>query len=207
MTRAQTDAPADAPRPRKRMGRPSLKEREGGADAATRLLQAGTAEFVERGYDGTSTNRIAERAGFAPQTFYRWYSDKLAVFMAVHTAWAEAELAQLEALLTEPSADARYLAEVCVESQRSFLVFLRSLERLAQDVPTVRKARAEARAARIDRIRACRPELSREQVATLLVTLDLLCNALAEGVFADLGLDGREALAQVASIICQLRSR
>lgn len=199
-------APAQPERARKRMGRPP-KDREAGDDAATRLLQAATAEFVERGFDGTSTNRIAERAGFAPQTFYRWYGDKLAVFMAVHEAWAEAEMAQLEALLTDADAEALHLAEVCVQSRRSFLVFLRSVERLAQDVPAVREARARARAARIARIRSWHPALALGEVATRLVTMDHLCTALAEGEFTDLGLEGREALAQVASIVAELRAR
>jgi AcrR family transcriptional regulator len=199
-----TEGASAAPVARKRMGRPPMSERAGGPDAATRLLQAATAEFVERGFDGTSTNRIAERAGFAPQTFYRWYSDKLAVFLAVHAAWAEAELAQLEALLTEPG-EALYLAEVCVESQRSFLTFMRSRERLAQDVPEVREVRARARAARLDAVCKRQPHLTREEAAARLVAFEHLCLALAEGEFDELGLRGSEALAQVAVLIALLR--
>ena len=41
------------------------------------------AEFIESGYAGTDTNRIARRAGFAPQTFYRWFADKTAILRAV----------------------------------------------------------------------------------------------------------------------------
>jgi AcrR family transcriptional regulator len=190
----------------KRMGRPSRQDMQSGPDAATRLLHAATAEFVEHGFDGTSTNRIAERANFAPQTFYRWYADKQAIFIAVHAAWAEAEMAQLDAMLSEPAPSA-HLAEAMVENHRSFLVFMRSLQRLAQDQPALRQARAQARRARIDRIRARRPDLGDEHVAALLIGMDHLCEALAEGEFADLGLAGSEACAQLAGLIDQIRPR
>jgi AcrR family transcriptional regulator len=39
------------------------------------LIAAAAAEFNEFGFSGTDTNRIARRAGYAPQTFYRWFKD------------------------------------------------------------------------------------------------------------------------------------
>lgn len=193
------------PAPPKRLGRPSRKDMLSRPDAATRLLHAATAEFVEHGFDGTSTNRIAERAGFAPQTFYRWYDDKLAIFIAVHNAWAEAELAQLEAMMSERAPSA-HLAEAMIENHRSFLVFMRSLQRLAHDTPVLRQARAQARRARMARVQLHRPGLCDEQIAALLIGMDHLCEALAEGEFADLGLSGHEACAQLANLIDQIRS-
>jgi AcrR family transcriptional regulator len=200
----EADATEPSPRPRKRMGRPSRQDVLAGLDASTLLLHAATAEFVEHGYDGTSTNRISERAGFAPQTFYRWYKDKLEVFIAVHKAWAEAEMAQLEAMLTE-AADNLHLAEACVESHRSLLTFQRSLRRLRQDSAPVRQACAHTRQAQIERIRLKLPTLSAERVASLLIGIEHLCEALAEGEFDDLGLAGTDAYASLASMIGQLR--
>lgn len=188
----------------RRMGRPSRQDMQQGLDATTRLLHAATAEFVEHGYEGTSTNRIAERADYAPQTFYRWYPDKLAVFIAVHAAWAEGEMAQLEAMLSEPAAS-MHLAEALVENHRSFLVFSRSVQRLAQDKSEVRQARAKARLARMARVRSLKPELSDEHIASLLITMDHLCEALAEGEFTDLGLSGDEAFRHLSHLIDQLR--
>lgn len=199
-----SEAPPTPPRPRKRMGRPSRDDVLAGQDAPTLLLHAATAEFVEHGYDGTSTNRISERAGFAPQTFYRWYKDKLDIFVAVYKAWAEAEMAQLEAMLTEDSSG-RHLAETCVESHRSFLTFLRSLRRLQQDADAVRQACAQSRLAQIRRIQDRMPALAAEQVAALLIGMAHLCEALAEGEFSDLGLSGEQAYAQLADMIDQLR--
>jgi AcrR family transcriptional regulator len=203
---SQDGAAAATPRPRKRMGRPSRDEVLAGQDAPTLLLHAATAEFVEHGYEGTSTNRISERAGFAPQTFYRWYKDKLAVFIAVHQAWAEGEMAELDAMLTEATGSP-HLAEVFVESHRSFLTFQRSLKRLAQDMPTVRQAAAQTRLMQIQRIQARQPQLSQEKVAAVLICMNHLCEALAEGEFSDLGLSGEHAYAQLADLIEQLRPR
>ena len=49
-----------------------------------RLIAAAAAEFREAGFAGTDSNRIARRAGFAPQTFYRWFKDKTEIFIAVY---------------------------------------------------------------------------------------------------------------------------
>ncbi len=190
--------------PRKRMGRPPRQARGDGPDAGTLLLQAATAEFVAHGFEGTSTNRIAERAGFAPQTFYRWYADKLAVFQAVLNAWAEAELSQLQALLDE-TGPSLHAAEACVASQHTFLIFLRSVQRLAQEHPAVRTTRAAIRQQRMALIQARHPQWAAEEVAHRLIVLDHLCQALAEGEFTDLGLRGDAAYAQLAALIDGLR--
>jgi AcrR family transcriptional regulator len=203
---SQDNTADPAGRPRKRMGRPTREDVLAGQDAPTLLLHAATAEFVEHGYDGTSTNRISERAGFAPQTFYRWYKDKLAIFMAVHEAWAEAEMAELDAMLTE-STPSSHLAEVVVESHRSFLTFQRSLKRLAQDIPEVRQAVAKARLMQIQRIRSRHAQLNDEQIATHLIGMHHCCEALAEGEFSDLGLNGEQAYAHLTALIEQLRPR
>jgi AcrR family transcriptional regulator len=199
------DTPS-SPAPRKRLGRPSKHDMQAGPDARTLLLHAASAEFVELGYTGTSTNRISQRAGFAPQTFYRWYKDKLHVFIEVFQAWAEAELAQLEAMLTEANSSLQ-IAEACVESHRSFLVFHRSLRLLAQDSPEIRQARAHSRQAQIQRILPKQPGLTPEDAAALLIGIEHLCEALAEGEFTDLGLQGSQAYAQLALLIEQLRPR
>src|SRR5580692_1296371 len=66
------------------------------AATAVALLDAAEAEFNVRGFEGTDTNRIARAAGFAPQTFYRHFEDKRAVFLAVYERWWKGESAALE---------------------------------------------------------------------------------------------------------------
>lgn len=71
--------PADcAPTPpRRRRGR-----RPGGVDTRAQLLAAARAEFAERGYEGATVRRIAERAGVDPAMVNHWFGSKDALFTA-----------------------------------------------------------------------------------------------------------------------------
>jgi AcrR family transcriptional regulator len=48
-----------------------------------RLKEAATVEFAERGPDGTTMARIAERAGINKERLYKYFGDKRALFEAV----------------------------------------------------------------------------------------------------------------------------
>ncbi|HXV93423.1 MAG TPA: TetR family transcriptional regulator [Pseudonocardia sp.] len=65
-----------APRARRRGRRPA------GADTRAQLLAAARAEFAERGYDGATVRRIAERAGVDPAMVNHWFGGKEALFTA-----------------------------------------------------------------------------------------------------------------------------
>jgi AcrR family transcriptional regulator len=49
----------------------------------SRILDAALALFSEKGFHGTNTKEIAAAASVATGTFYRYFKDKKAVFMAV----------------------------------------------------------------------------------------------------------------------------
>ena len=66
-----------ATRPERRRGR-----RPGGADTRAQLLDAARAEFAERGYEGATVRRIAERAGVDPAMVNHWFGGKDALFTA-----------------------------------------------------------------------------------------------------------------------------
>ncbi len=66
-----------ATRPERRRGR-----RPGGADTRAQLLAAARAEFAERGYEGATVRRIAERAGVDPAMVNHWFGGKDALFTA-----------------------------------------------------------------------------------------------------------------------------
>lgn len=199
-----SDAPE--PSPRRRTGRPSKKEAAAGPDAKTVLLQAAGAEFVEFGYEHTTTNRIAHRAGFAPQTFYRWYKDKLEIFIQVYQAWTDAELSLLDAMLTEQTSDLQ-IAEAFVANHRSFALFKRSLLQLAATTPEVKQARAASRLKQVEQVKRWNPCMQdAEGIAAVLMAAEQLCQSLAEGEFEDMGLTGRDAYKQLTSLIGRLRS-
>lgn len=48
-----------------------------------RILDAGRAVLLERGYEGASTNRVAEAAGISPGSLYQYFPDKDAVLAEV----------------------------------------------------------------------------------------------------------------------------
>src|SRR5437773_2567812 len=100
--------------------KPRRKSRKPGTEGTTPqlLLRAASAEFAQRGFAGTDSNRIARRAGFAPQTFYRWYRDKIDIFMRVYEAWVAEEL-QTIAALNAADAPAEQLADAMVSHHKA----------------------------------------------------------------------------------------
>lgn len=70
-------APDPAAVPRRRRGR-----RSGGQDTRAGLLEAARAEFAERGFDGATVRRIAERAGVDPAMVNHWFGGKEKLFVA-----------------------------------------------------------------------------------------------------------------------------
>ncbi|MFP5072904.1 TetR family transcriptional regulator [Pseudonocardia nantongensis] len=70
-------SPSSEDPPRRRRGR-----RAGGADTRAGLLAAARAEFAERGFDGATVRRIAERAGVDPAMVNHWFGGKEALFTA-----------------------------------------------------------------------------------------------------------------------------
>ena len=63
-----------------------------------RLLDAATVEFAERGPDGTTMARIADRAGINKERLYNYFGDKQALFQTVLSA----ELEKLAASVGQP---------------------------------------------------------------------------------------------------------
>ena len=76
---------------------PSRAERK-----ATEILEAATAVFREEGYDTTSMDRIAERAGASKRTVYNHFGSKEALFQAV-VADSMEKMAALKAVVWDPS--------------------------------------------------------------------------------------------------------
>jgi AcrR family transcriptional regulator len=166
-----------------------------------RLIAAASEEFRRRGYSGTDTNRIARRAGFAPQTFYRWFRDKTQIFLAVYRAWEEEERAVLARLMSANAPSSQVVAAI-LKHHRVYRIFRRSLRQLTLEDPTVRKARAQSRTRQIERIRASMGAAARDfsEVATLLLQIERLCDGIADDEFADLGVDQRVPRAAIAEL-------
>src|SRR5699024_6478912 len=77
------------------------------SDTRARTVAAAYELFEERGYDGTSVDDIAERAGIGRSTFFRMFGSKDDVIFPEH----EALLARMEARLAGAvSTETRYVA-------------------------------------------------------------------------------------------------
>lgn len=176
--------------------------------AATKaaLVDAAEAEFNAHGFEGTDTNRIARAAGFAPQTFYRHFEDKRAVFLAVYERWWKGESAALEKSAQESPANMEAAARVALAFHTKWRGFRRALRHLAIVDPKVRAARAAARRAQIARIRAFAGNDGRsdQDLIAALLKAERLTDAAAEGELADLGLTPAAAKALVIAAVAEL---
>jgi AcrR family transcriptional regulator len=171
-----------------------------------RLVAAAAAEFREHGFAGTDSNKIARRASFAPQTFYRWFKDKTAIFIAVYRAWEDEERRVIADLIAAGAGDGA-IVEAGIAHHRAYLIFRRSLRALAIDEPQVRAARAESRRRQIAQIVAWAGEgaQTEDRIAVRLLELERLSDAVAEGELADLGFGDAAARTQLAAIVAELR--
>src|SRR3954471_8340712 len=91
-----------------------------------KLVEAAAEAFNAAGYFGTDTNRIARAAGFAPQTFYRHFKDKLAVFIAVYDDWRETERIAVRTAAGSPDPDLA-IAQAALDHHTRWTGFRRSL--------------------------------------------------------------------------------
>jgi AcrR family transcriptional regulator len=184
--------------------KPSTSLVSSDAVKATRglLIEAAGAEFNAFGYFGTDTNRIARRAQFAPQTFYRHFVDKLDVFLAVYDRWQTDEaLAIATALRGQPRGNRpKAAAEVIIRHHRDWAVFRRSLRLLAVDHPKVRLARTNGRKKQIAQLAALPGNLGRNPsvIAAAIFLIERLCDALADDEVADLGYSESDWADQIA---------
>lgn len=170
-------------------------------ETRAKLLAAAQAEFNTRGFDGTDTNRIARRAGYAPQTFYRHFPDKTAIFLAVYDAWWRAESA---ALAQSNARTARQAARVALDFHTRWRVFRRSLRHLAIVDAKVRNARTLARKEQIARWKKAGSRSPNGELAAALLTAERLLDAAAEGELADLGLKPAAVLALASAAMAAL---
>ena len=158
------------------------------------LVEAAGREFNSAGYHGTNTNKIALAAGFAPQTFYRHFEDKIDIFLAVYEAWQASERHAIARALRSDASEAA-MAKAILAHHIEWRVFRASLRLLATDEPRVRLARAASRERQIEAMaRANNDQIDRIEAASALFSTERLCDAVADGEFEDLGIKSRDVV-------------
>ena len=156
-----------------------------------KLLDAAEAEFNAEGFHATDTNRIARHAGYAPQTFYRHYQDKIAIFLAVYERWWKSESDAIGAIFrTRGPANLGKVADTMIGFHVKWRGFRRSLRHLSVEDARVRAARTKARKTQTASFKALIPNTRRSdaEIYASLLVFERLCDAAAEGEFADMGL-------------------
>jgi len=189
---------------RARRRRVAVRGERGAARPA--LLEAARAEFDEVGYEGTDTNRIARRAGYAPQTFYRHFSDKTAIFVETYRRWLDDEWTDLE---KAHGTGAEGAARILLEHHARHREFRRSLRRLTTTDDSVRAARAESRRHQLELVGSedAARERTRDRLVriALLFSIERIADAAADGELADLGVSREDQARLLAEVIRRLR--
>lgn len=176
-------------------------------DTRARLIAAAATEFNTRGFSGTDTNRIARAAGFAPQTFYRHFADKTAIFIRVYEQWQHDEREKIAIAMRAASADEsrdHAIARSLLDAHGDWAVFRRSLRLIALEDDRVRAVRAASRRAQLATLGITGPERWAQAVAALLM-IERLCDAAADAEIDDLGIGRAEWIAIVATALAALR--
>lgn len=163
-------------------------------------------EFIEHGFAGTDTNRIARRAGFAPQTFYRWFTDKKAILTSVLDVWLEAERDTWWAVMNDTTLPPELLVDACIDNMRPFLTFRQHLRSVLLNDPALNDQHAQSRRRLIMNLAG--EDLNPERLAamaSLLCQADALMEVLARGDLTSMGLSDTPGRADLTRLLQRLR--
>ncbi|MGD8385940.1 MAG: TetR/AcrR family transcriptional regulator [Desulfobacteraceae bacterium] len=78
------------------------KKKQIGPDASERLMEAATTLFAERGFAGTTVQKIADRAGVTKPVLYYYFQSKAGIFRAILDSAGAMQLDLLEEVADAP---------------------------------------------------------------------------------------------------------
>jgi AcrR family transcriptional regulator len=172
--------------------------------ARARILECAQRIFYRDGYFATNSNAIAREAGYAPGTFYTHFANKLEVFLAVYEVWVADEWRTIGAAMRS-SAAARFESVIAriVAHHRQSSVMRRSLRALAALEPAARNAQNALRKQQISWLQElCLaegwPRPSGAVCVIVIVALERVLDAIAEGDVQTLGVDEHAARSELA---------
>ena len=169
-------------------------------------MEAAGKLFNSVGYFGTDSNRIAREAGYAPGTFYVHFADKREIFLEVYRGWVSSEWQAIAAAIApEKGATAQSLriAQAVLRHHREWRMFRKSLRALTVTDERVHQARVAQRARQIaqtsELLRARGVTQTPARIYANLLLFEILCDAVADGDTATLGLKERDILVRLAA--------
>jgi AcrR family transcriptional regulator len=180
-------------------------------ETRSNLIAAAGTLFNSVGYYGTDSNRIARQAGYAPGTFYVHFADKLEIFLEVYRGWVESEWPAIAATLRpdrRPAGESARIARIVLAHHRAWRMFRASLRALTVTEPRVHDARVAERKRQIARtaeqLRARGVAPPPPRIYANLLLFEILCDAVADGDTAKLGIKESEILARLAADVDEL---
>ena len=191
--------PSDAPRVR-------VRDPEAARDA---IISSGKIVFNREGYFGTNSNVIAQRSGYAASSFYTHFRDKLDLFLVVYGTWVDGEWSSLRAAVDvsiEPSEFLREAVERLIEHHRRWRTFRANLRALAALEPRMREAQNRQRRDQIEWLKDLTEKLgwpppSTSKCTLVVLALERILDAIAEGDVVELGVDSKELKQAVVSML------
>lgn len=176
--------------------RPARPGRGRPEETRARLVAAAAIAFNRCGYANVDAGRIAAEAGYAVGTFYKHFADKKDALIAAYERWVAAEWRDVEALFAaneKPHAFARALLGLVLQHHVAWQGLRVSFFALLSD-KAIRKVYRKQRSAQLATLKSLRLRNGMrahrvEDDAILLFTLERVCDAIAQGDVADLGLD------------------
>jgi len=177
-------------------------------DTRKRLLEAAGKLFNSVGYFGTDSNRIARAAGYAPGTFYVHFADKREIFLEVYRGWVASEWRAIAAAVAPEKAaragtQSLRIAQAVLRHHREWHMFRKSLRALTMTDERVHEARVSERARQIRETSQLLKQRGVSQtparIYANLLLFEILCDAVADGDTATLGLKERDILARLAA--------
>ena len=118
-----------------------------------RIIDAGRAVLLERGYDGASTNRIAAQAHISPGSLYQYFPDKDAIVAEVVDRWTAELHTRISRVFTralEGSAEDMSVRETLLELLGALGENPRLLRVLIEELPKAPDSRLSDFEKRID---------------------------------------------------------
>lgn len=140
----------------------------------TALLTAASAEFAERGFDGTSIRDIAARAGVSLSALYHYYPGKQALLAAILDEGMDDYLDRCQSALADTARASAAAPAACLTALVSATVRYRA-ERSVASLILINEARALT-----TQDRAAYRERQREATALFATVID---EGVAAGVF------------------------
>jgi AcrR family transcriptional regulator len=177
-------------------------------ETRSKLVEAAGKLFNSVGYFGTDSNRIAREAGYAPGTFYVHFADKREIFLEVYRGWVSSEWQAIAAAIAPEKGAAvgsqsLRIAQAVLRHHREWRMFRKSLRALTVTDERVHRARVAERARQIaqaaELLRARGVTQTPARIYANLLLFEILCDAVADGDTATLGLKERDILARLAA--------